>query len=560
MASSSALSPDHAVFPTVSINGAMIPVAECTDMEALEEQVRLIEDRASDLINRLKRESSVYKVQRNSLLPVSRIPEEVLIRIFRSISNEEKPFKRTEIWWDWLVLTKVCKRWRDAALRCSVLWAELRNFSKIDKIRAFLERSGQADLLIDLPALKENASQIIESLTPHMWRVRALKVSFRDRDVSLKSLQDRLRDLTARNKTLSISSEGGPQQNGFQGLLIDSSFTSIHPENIRLKGINACWSSAIFHGLSDLHLEDICEQFKPELSEILDILEHCTGLQNLTLINAGPRPNNLESKIIHLPQLQSISLRKIDIDAATQTIEHITFSLNTRCSLSFSSYAMHQVEELLPKILLGRRNCHNINIHLEDDRISVYASYKDDWLHSTVCFGFERPLDDIQGFQLALEAIQSALEHPFFSNVLNVTIDFIGNGIMKIIQMDRNTWNRLYQTLPESTDHLSIILPRKIKHFMAKGLTGALSDTIDEDTETILALPNLTTIMIYYADFSTDDGVEAYDILMEYIERRNRISGFECDVGFEACEGIEEDEVLKNIRLEWEAEYGSDDE
>ncbi|KAI0063905.1 hypothetical protein BV25DRAFT_1823956 [Artomyces pyxidatus] len=63
-----------------------------------------------------------YKTLRNAIAPVSRLPPEILARIFFLVTLEDKPQKRRP---GWVRLTWVCCHWRTIALECAALWCRI---------------------------------------------------------------------------------------------------------------------------------------------------------------------------------------------------------------------------------------------------------------------------------------------------------------------------------------------------------------------------------------------------------------------------------------------------
>ncbi|KAI0041441.1 hypothetical protein FA95DRAFT_694163 [Auriscalpium vulgare] len=65
--------------------------------------------------------------QRNSLLPVARLPTEILRDIFTLCSNIDRPWM--EAWpttkMGWLAVTRICQRWRNIALEHPGLWTHV---------------------------------------------------------------------------------------------------------------------------------------------------------------------------------------------------------------------------------------------------------------------------------------------------------------------------------------------------------------------------------------------------------------------------------------------------
>ncbi|KAI0046757.1 hypothetical protein FA95DRAFT_1542131 [Auriscalpium vulgare] len=97
--------------------------AEEDAMEAAKEEVRkayAVEDEAMSAARRAVRQ------ERNSILPVARLPPEVLRTIFTVCSDIDHPLiEGWDFHFGWLAVTHVCRRWRDIALEHSGLWADV---------------------------------------------------------------------------------------------------------------------------------------------------------------------------------------------------------------------------------------------------------------------------------------------------------------------------------------------------------------------------------------------------------------------------------------------------
>jgi hypothetical protein len=71
-----------------------------------------------------------FRIERNALAPLNRLPDEILVYIFRAVQDRPRidsidgsttslPRASTH---EWRHLMLVCSRFRDVALRSSVLW------------------------------------------------------------------------------------------------------------------------------------------------------------------------------------------------------------------------------------------------------------------------------------------------------------------------------------------------------------------------------------------------------------------------------------------------------
>ncbi|KAH9977125.1 hypothetical protein BGW80DRAFT_1287494 [Lactifluus volemus] len=126
------------------------------------------------------------KSHRNSLAPVSKLPHDLLSDIFiifhrsesdsknwRSIFNRRSPAC--------LPLTHVSRTWRNAALRCPLLWTNI-IFVPAKWTAIMLERSQTAPLTVEIPItdtnLKDNAFKNSLRLTlSHIYRIRYLFIT-----------------------------------------------------------------------------------------------------------------------------------------------------------------------------------------------------------------------------------------------------------------------------------------------------------------------------------------------------------------------------------------------
>ncbi|EPS93079.1 hypothetical protein FOMPIDRAFT_1101941, partial [Fomitopsis schrenkii] len=63
--------------------------------------------------------------QINALAPVSRIPPELLSKIFlHTAGHRANPASRPQSR-DWIRVTHVCRHWRETALQCAALWSHV---------------------------------------------------------------------------------------------------------------------------------------------------------------------------------------------------------------------------------------------------------------------------------------------------------------------------------------------------------------------------------------------------------------------------------------------------
>jgi hypothetical protein len=84
---------------------------------------------------------------RNTLVPISALPPELLSRIFHFHACLEPPQQRL----GWIVATHVCQHWRQVALNDPLLWAQITGFEPRARWTSeILVRAQNAPLIIDL--------------------------------------------------------------------------------------------------------------------------------------------------------------------------------------------------------------------------------------------------------------------------------------------------------------------------------------------------------------------------------------------------------------------------
>ncbi|KAI0277170.1 hypothetical protein BGY98DRAFT_900306, partial [Russula aff. rugulosa BPL654] len=63
--------------------------------------------------------------RRNTLVPISVLPPEILARVFHLLVRKEPPFCGRRKNLGWIRVTHVCRHWRQVALGDSSLWSKI---------------------------------------------------------------------------------------------------------------------------------------------------------------------------------------------------------------------------------------------------------------------------------------------------------------------------------------------------------------------------------------------------------------------------------------------------
>ena len=191
----------------------------------------------------------------------------------------------------WIVVTHVCKHWRETALAFPALWSVIDSDSALTAL-AFLDRSAASRLSVFLrdaaygsrysPSLER--ARFMQSVAQHSPRFVELHIQpqFRYGAKILSALQYPVPELRALSIMLNLGKDE-PQE-------LPVLFSGRMPKLERLTLANfTSWSGNSFgSNLTHLCLLDQHPRARMDMLEFLDFLESCPHLKELVLIEAGP--------------------------------------------------------------------------------------------------------------------------------------------------------------------------------------------------------------------------------------------------------------------------------
>ncbi|KAI0046745.1 hypothetical protein FA95DRAFT_1606637 [Auriscalpium vulgare] len=115
--------------------------------------------------------------KRNSLLPVARVPPEILRTIFTVCSDIDHPrIKKWDFHFGWLAVTHVCRRWRNIALEQSGLWTGISGSLNHLWTYAFADRAQTMPLAIHFDGPYYTPSWQLQFVANNMSRMAYLDV------------------------------------------------------------------------------------------------------------------------------------------------------------------------------------------------------------------------------------------------------------------------------------------------------------------------------------------------------------------------------------------------
>ncbi|KAA1474502.1 hypothetical protein DENSPDRAFT_333151 [Dentipellis sp. KUC8613] len=273
-------------------------------------------NQAEEQLRELARVARRFKVRRNSLLPVSRLPAEALCHIFSlavmaDIGPEDPVWDivdtRTWAARDRTTITHVCHQWREIALSYPVLWTSIICGASEEYYAEVLSRSGTLPLTM-------SGDQGIGAGLAELARIE---------DLALSTTPSGMKDL-------------GQGTFGPAPLLRSLQLECVHdnedllpyimlgegdvplPCLTRLVLIDCIlpWSSPIFSNLVHLEIQmpihvhaTNSSARKPSQDDLFSILRAATGLRTLILAHGACTSESMAAQVLPLPHLENLTLR-----------------------------------------------------------------------------------------------------------------------------------------------------------------------------------------------------------------------------------------------------------
>ena len=223
------------------------------------------------------------KARWNALVPVSHLPQEILLKIFSYHCYEEPSPTHLPTW---LSITHVCRLFRSISLNCPSLWNRI-VLSSSEWTQVMLARAGMVPLEIHayFPIYRQRIQlQNLCTVLSHLPRIRTL---------SLLGASTISRDVMA-----ALIAHPAPLLESFTHNTNEEDPSPNFPDNIfqggqvpRLKelwliGCNFNWTSPLFRdSLISLSLRCGNDMTLPSMSTLLDILRRMPFLEHLALAN-----------------------------------------------------------------------------------------------------------------------------------------------------------------------------------------------------------------------------------------------------------------------------------
>ncbi|KAI0059580.1 hypothetical protein BV25DRAFT_1054039 [Artomyces pyxidatus] len=337
-------------------------------------------------IEQLENVLRALKKHRNTLSPISRLPPEILSRIF---SHLAAPSLNTP--WMWQTVSHVCRRWREVAVFSPLLWTSI-DFRSAAWTMEFLQRSQYAPLAVHTGDLLHRDINSVQWALHEMPRIRELSLS--GNTDTLERLEDHLLEESPLLETLSLSATSHGR--GFDDCyIVPDGLLAGYAPRLRKLSLSMCRVSPtlpILAGLTHFHASVPDPRGCFPVSDLLALLSMMPLLETLILEHAVPALETTgctgsEEPVVTLNRLASLQLNDTMASCA-YLLSHLrvpaSAALRVICGIE-RPYEDDEIE-LLPRLLVSPRieratpfaALHFRNLSTADGSLRVAGWYTDD--------------------------------------------------------------------------------------------------------------------------------------------------------------------------------------
>ncbi|TDL22622.1 hypothetical protein BD410DRAFT_839686 [Rickenella mellea] len=253
---------------------------------------------------------------------VNSLPPEVIAHIFHLLQVRRSVH--------WLVVTHICRLWRQVAIECPSLWTSIRlSAARPQEASTFIQRAKSLPLTV-VTSMTSSSTELVsitEFMLEHLSRIRevGLLISLPPPltgelapDVDLQPIFSRPAPLL---ETLIIRRPSDLWFVNPEPICLGRNLPMLRSIVVEIQPLE--WSSVSLRGLRELQLDKIWSGDQPTLSSLMAILEVCPALELLSLFRAGPTIDSLPTHCVNLPHLRKLNLHS-DVRQVAALVSRIT--------------------------------------------------------------------------------------------------------------------------------------------------------------------------------------------------------------------------------------------
>lgn len=274
---------------------------------AIDDKLSVLYEHRNVLVSALNRKISYLQTRRNALVPIARLPNEMLSKIFFQYASMGNLLFNLK----WTKLLLICRSWYDICIQHGSLWSfidwDVKQPAHLKDKSLQLERSGLHLLTVKLSASFFHG-RIMTILMPHIGRIQDLEVTGSVEHVSF-AMSSIFKDPIPRLRFIKVSPENYRQEKLF---FFPDSIVSGSPllRSLALTDLRANWK--IFRNLVELCLTRKSEKVPvPSFPELASLLKQSPSLKILKLNRfISPNFDNLQ-ELVQLPNLESLEMNDL---------------------------------------------------------------------------------------------------------------------------------------------------------------------------------------------------------------------------------------------------------
>ena len=307
-----------------------------------------------DEIGSLEASTRALKSRLNELVPISRLPFEVLAATFSFLPvftwNEGSGVLA------WIYVAHVCRRWRETALNHPHFWSHI-NFTKLTPVgmAEILSRTKTVPLHLEVDSYKwnmEHTDCFGKQLEAHISHTRHLRFSGRYLS-TVESVVNRLVSPTSSLESLSLTISIYESSYAIPDNLFNCTAPSL--TTLELRHCDISWKSPLLKGLRILKIHGLSPKARPELNDWLDALNEMPQIKELYLQSATPVAPLVEPLISRTVMLPSLTYFRIDASAkdCALALAHLLLPTLTRLRVDVESHdqAGEDVLLMIPHVI-----------------------------------------------------------------------------------------------------------------------------------------------------------------------------------------------------------------
>lgn len=391
---------------------------------------RVARQRVSEKITALRRITASFDRILGNLAAVHALPVEVMIRSFEILSEDYPPedgYSSAEYPLGWIIVTHICRRWREIALSHTALWHKPAHKLGPQWFSEMLTRAHSTPLTIELRSYSPMSVEefIYDALISHHDTLRVVDIYCKTANFRHK-LPTFLTRAAPRLYTLKISSH---LDFDIPPDLFGGDLSQLR--HVSFQRVSDTWLRAPFQNIVTLEVEHMESSPLKSFDPLLNILNNNSLLESLKL--TGVLPNHTAAaphgRLIRLPRLHNITLKGSEDVSCSRLLDILEAQPNgTLCleSIQPTNDAFHRLILSISRYISHRHDKPNqllIDIRNKGMHFDLWHKASVQHTSSLLSLDLEPPYDSLfTRYDMAPIIIRDLFSHFTLTNTCDVSV------------------------------------------------------------------------------------------------------------------------------------------